>query len=358
MQKKTSKEDKLEEIKEKLKSGVLSLKNSQQYKDYLVFMGNLHSYSTRNMLLIYQQMPNATVVGPYSFWKKQKRYVKKGEHAIRIFAPIIKHPAISKKEPENSEVKGHLDQSKSIKISDPEEVTGYRAVSIFDISQTDGEPIPNILNYLEGNSKTAQCLIDAITKVSDYPVIYDNCKGTGSFNKKNLIVRPDLSVDQTAKTLLHEYTHSCYHKDITDYKERRGFYENQAESTAFMVAHHFGLDTSEYSFAYISVWIEKIGDEAFINSLSDICNMASQVIENIEVEYSKAQIRCMVKDAGFVATDSVVNQMYKLNKITGKINTMWDIKNLSRTANQDVKPLAQSLKNQFKNQEINLYPEP
>lgn len=359
----TGKDD-VSEILEQLKDGVSSLMSSDKYKKYLDYVSSFHHYSFRNVLLIAFQNPEATKVGSFTFWKTHNRYVKKGEHGIKILAPNISKV---KKEVKvlDSEGRPVLNKDGSVKTENKivSSITGFRIATVFDVSQTDGKEIPNILTKLSKNTPVSDLLINSVSAISKLPIEYQNIQGSanGYTDGEKIVVQENMSKDQTAKTLIHEYAHSEYHKDITDYQKNRSNYEIQAESTAYIVSKHFGLDTSDYTFGYVTSWAKGKSLDEYEDTLKKINDMANEIINKIEThlenEYDKLQTKEIinqVKAAKFNPTPEVIKKIEQLNHITNSTNSLAQIKQLARHTEltNEVKELAKDISNIFKNQEL------
>ena len=262
---------KIKEITDKLEQGIKEVFTSENYKEYLQAMGKFHNYSLNNCLLIAMQCPQATTVAGYNTWKKEfGRQVKKGEKAIRILAPI-KHKMTREEKGEDG-----TEQTKEIQY-----IT-YRPVPVFDISQTEGEEMPQICKQLEGNCEE---LIEKVKAASPVPVRFEKIEGTanGYFHHDGyIVVDSDLSQKQTVKTLIHEITHASIHcKGGEQEKADRRTKEVQAESVADAVCDDFGVETSEYSFGYIAAWSEGKELDELRGSLEIIHRTAVEIIEKI-----------------------------------------------------------------------------
>ena len=239
---KKPKYDRTREVLKLLQDGIQSLFTSGRYDEYLRFLSRFHSYSAGNCLLIWAQHPGASLVASYSDWKKQNRWVKKGERAIHIIAP---HTYIEKG-------------------ADGKDVTrlGFHAARCFDVSQTaspSGEALPEICRVLDSPVADFGRVIDVITALSPVPVDYEDTgsEALGYFSPADcrIVIRPDLSEAQTVKTLLHEIAHAWLHgKNGEAADADRRTREVQAESIAYVVSEYLGLDTSDYSFGYIAGW--------------------------------------------------------------------------------------------------------
>lgn len=269
---------KTEEITKELERGVKELLASDRYKDYLDFMGKFHNYIVNNSILIFLQMPQATMVAGYQAWQnKFKRQVKKGEKSIKILAPC---PHKMKKEVKTAD--GDLEE---------QEITWntFRPVSVFDISQTDGDEIPEICNDLTGNVDGYKVLIDKLVKVAPVAVSFEaiNSAAKGYFSDKEnkIVVKAGMSEEQTVKTLVHEIAHSFLHGESGEENEAdRRTQEVQAESVAYTVCRMLGLNTDEYSFGYIAGWSAGKELKELNQSMETIRKTANKIMEGIKNE--------------------------------------------------------------------------
>ncbi|MCX4269372.1 MAG: ArdC-like ssDNA-binding domain-containing protein [Lachnospiraceae bacterium] len=292
---------KVKEITDKLEEGLKELFESEKYKNYLSTMSKFHNYSFNNTLLIAMQKPEATLVAGYQAWQKNfNRHVNKGEKGIRILAPApykIKEER-DKLDPVTGEVmldKDGMPQTEEVEIKIP----AFRAVSVFDVSQTDGEPLPELeakelLSTVEGYED----FIKAITFVAPVSVSFEDIPGDsrGFFSpeEKRIAVQEGMSESQTLKTMVHETAHSMLHdkdvnKDILAPAKDRNTKEVEAESIAFKVCNHFGIDTSEYSFGYIAGWSSGKDMKELKSSLDTIHRTASELITVIEGQLKELQ---------------------------------------------------------------------
>ena len=286
---------KVKEITDKLEEGLKELFESEKYKSYLSTMSKFHNYSFNNTLLIALQRPDATLVAGYQAWQKNfNRHVNKGERGIRILAPApykIKEER-DKLDPVTGEVmldKDGTPQTEEVEIKIP----AFRAVSVFDVSQTDGEPIPELeakelLSTVEGYED----FINAITYIAPAPIGFEDIPGAskGYFNieENRIAVQEGMSESQTLKTMVHETAHSMLHnkevnkEDILAPAKDRNTKEVEAESIAFTVCNHFGIDTSNYFFGYIAGWSNGKDMKELKSSLDTIRRTASELITGIE----------------------------------------------------------------------------
>lgn len=282
----------MKQITEKLEKGVEELFASDKYQKFLDTMAKFPRYSINNNLLILMQKPDATLVQSYTGWKQMGRYVKKGEKGIRILAPT---PFKIDREQNKLDEKGQtiLDKDgEPVKETVQISMTGFKPVSTFDLSQTEGEPIPSLgVSELTGSVEGYASLIDAIQKASPAPIEF---KDTGSAAKgyfvpaeNKIVVQKEMSEIQTVKTLIHEIAHAKLHnmdvqKAREDGEQTRSSKEVEAESVAYTVCQHFGIDTSDYSFGYVAGWSEGKELKELKASLDTIQTAASDLITSIE----------------------------------------------------------------------------
>ena len=293
---------KVKEITDKLEEGLKELFESEKYKNYLSTMSKFHNYSFNNTLLIALQRPDASLVAGYQAWQKNfNRHVKRGEKGIRILAPApykIKEEQ-DKLDPVTGEVmldKDGMPQTEEVEVKIP----AFRAVSVFDVSQTDGEPLPELeakelLSTVEGYED----FIKAVTHVAPVPIGFEDIPGAskGYFNigENRIAVQEGMSESQTLKTMVHETAHSMLHnkevnrEDILAPAKDRNSKEVEAESIAFTVCNHFGIDTSDYSFGYIAGWSSGKDMKELKSSLDTIRRTASELITGIEEQLKELQ---------------------------------------------------------------------
>lgn len=293
---------KVKEITDKLEAGLKELFESEKYKSYLSTMSKFHNYSFNNTLLIAMQKPEATLVAGYQAWQKNfERHVNKGEKAIRILAPApykIKEER-DKLDPITGELmfdENGIPQKEEVEITIP----AFRAVSVFDVSQTDGKPIPELeVNELLSTVEGYEDFVQALMNISPVPIAFEDIPGDskGYFNtaEKRIAVQENMSESQTLKTMVHEVAHSMLHdKEVNQSMEipekDRNTKEVEAESVAFTVCQHFGIDTSDYSFGYIAGWSSGRNMKELKSSLDTIRKTASELITGIERALQELQI--------------------------------------------------------------------
>ena len=290
----------VQELTDKLEQGLQDLFNSDSYCNYLRTMSKFHNYSFNNTLLIAMQKPDATLVAGYKAWQKNfERHVNKGEKAICILAPApykIKEER-DKIDPVTQELlldKDGNPQKEEVEITIP----AFRAVSVFDLSQTDGKPIPELTaKELLSDVEGYQDMIRAVEAISPVPIeleeIAGDSKGYYDREAKRIAVQENMSESQTLKTMIHEVAHSKLHSKEVEQDEQmkkdRNTKEVEAESIAYTVCQHFGIDTSDYSFGYIAGWSSGRDTKELRSSMDTIRRTASELITGIEEQLQELQ---------------------------------------------------------------------
>ena len=300
---------KVQEITEKLEQGIKELFESEKYKNYLNTMSKFHNYSFNNTVLIAMQKPDATLVAGFKAWKRNfQRHVKKGEKGIRILAPA---PYKMKEEQEklDSETKEIMLDAEGKPIMEEVEITipAFRAVSVFDVAQTEGKELPELdVKELSDSVEDYENFMQALTEVSPVPIEFEEIEGgaKGYFSQSThrIAIQEGMSQSQTLKTAIHEVAHAKLHdrelnKGIDDVEHKdRNTKEVEAESVAYTVCQHFGVDTSDYSFGYIAGWSSGKEMMELKASLDTIRRTASEIITGIEHELSKVQERTVEQE--------------------------------------------------------------
>lgn len=297
-----SEKQKVQEITEKLEQGIKELFESEKYKTYLNTMSKFHNYSFNNTMLIAMQKPDATLVAGFKAWQKNfDRHVKKGEKGIRILAPApykIKEEQ-EKLDPVTGEImldKNGMPVTEEVEIKIP----AFRVVPVFDVSQTDGKELPDIgVNELSGSVEDYEDFMQALTEVSPVPITYEDIEGEakGYFHTTDhrIAIQEGMSQSQTVKTAIHEVAHAKLHdrernQDIDAVLDKdRNTKEVGAESVAYTVCQHFGIDTSDYSFGYIAGWSSDRDMKELKSSLDTIRKTASELITGIEDRLAELQ---------------------------------------------------------------------
>ncbi len=314
--------DELKAITTKLEQGVQDVFQSDKYKQFLDTMAKFPRYSVNNSILIMMQKPDASLVQSYTGWKDMGRHVKKGEKGLSILAPA---PYKIEREQQKLDEKGKpIFDSDGEPVKETVEITvrAFKVAKTFDISQTEGKEIPSLgVNELVGSIEGYPKLVEALKEISPVPITFENIEGgsKGYFHQvdKRIAIQDGMSEVQTIKTMLHEMAHQKLHdKDLVeDAKDisKRGK-EVEAESVAYVVCQHYGINTSDYSFSYVAGWSEGKETPELKASLDKIRFTASEFItqidEKIEVLTAEKQQE-QIADAPEKVPGSLVEQAEK-----------------------------------------------
>lgn len=288
--------EKVEELAKKIEAGTKEFMQSDKYRTYLRTMSKFHSYSFRNCLLIAMQKPDATLVAGYQAWQKKfERQVGRGETGIRIFAPVPYEEQVEKQKRDSNGNLLYSSDGKPVTEEVTEKRLAFRVTTVFDVSQTSGKPLPELATELDGSVEQYEMLFQAIRDTSEAPITVETfpagneAKGYYSPSDHSIHVRDDISEVQSIKTVLHELAHSVLHnKDAEDAAEKsRMTMEVEAESVAFIVSDHFGIDTSDYSFAYLASWSSDADLPELHQSLDTIQKTANDLIQKVSARYQE-----------------------------------------------------------------------
>ena len=298
--------EKLKEITDRLEQGITELFDSERYREYLRVMSKFHNYSFNNTLLIAMQKPDASLVAGFSAWKNNfGRNVIKGQKGIKIIAP-----SPYKVKQEMKKIDPHTQQpiiGKDGKpVTEEKEITipAYKVVSVFDVSQTEGKELPDIaVDELTGDVERYRDFFAALEKTSPVPIGFEQIPGSSHgyyhLEDKRIAIQEGMSELQTLKTAIHEIAHAKLHDIDLNAPENeqqprvdRRTREVEAESVAYTVCQHYGLDTSDYSFGYVAGWSSGRELSELKNSLETIRSAAAEIINSIDetlAELSKSQ---------------------------------------------------------------------
>ena len=298
--------EKLKEITDRLEQGITELFDSERYREYLRVMSKFHNYSFNNTLLIAMQKPDASLVAGFSAWKNNfGRNVIKGQKGIKIIAP-----SPYKVKQEMKKIDPHTQQpiiGKDGKpVTEEKEITipAYKVVSVFDVSQTEGKDLPDIaVDELTGDVERYRDFFAALEKTSPVPIGFEQIPGSSHgyyhLEDKRIAIQEGMSELQTLKTAIHEIAHAKLHDIDLNAPENeqqprvdRRTREVEAESVAYTVCQHYGLDTSDYSFGYVAGWSSGRELSELKNSLETIRSAAAEIINSIDetlAELSKSQ---------------------------------------------------------------------
>lgn len=289
--KKTTKDrqEVLKDLTEQLEKSIQDFMESEKYKTFLSSMAKFHNYSLNNQILIAVQKPDSTLCAGYTTWQKQNRYVKKGEKGIRIICPAPYKKEYLKDVIDKTTGKPELLPDGKAKQEIVQKVIPFFKVGyVYDISQTEGQPLPEIADILEGDlGEGLKSLKEAMLQVSPVPVSFQPIDGEAngfySPTAGEIVVDSTLSEKQSLKTLIHETAHAILHNPETaSSQSTRETKEVEAESVAYVVCQYFGLDTSDYSFGYIAGWSSGKGTPELKASLENIRNTSNEIISNVE----------------------------------------------------------------------------
>ena len=287
--------DKMKEITDRLEQGILGIYESDRYADYLRTMSKFHDYSLNNTILIAMQGGN--LVKGYKQWEKEfDRHVKPGEKAIKILAPS---PFTVKKQVEkidpNTQKPVFDKDGKPVTEEKEIKIPAFRVVSVFDVSQTEGKELPTLTYELTGNVEQYKDFFAALEKTSPFAMGFEalsgGVKGRCNYEEKRIIINEGMDELQNIKTAIHEIAHATLHDIDKDAPERpdRRTREVQAESVAYAVCQHYGLDTSDYSFGYIAGWSSGKELAELKGSLETIRSTAASLIDTIDGHFAEIQ---------------------------------------------------------------------
>ena len=295
--------DKLKEITDRLEQGIAELFESERYKEYLRVMSKFHNYSFNNTLLIAMQKPDASLVAGFSSWKNNfGRNVMKGEKGIKIIAPspFTVKQEVEKTDPQTGKPVIGKD-GKPVTEEKEIKVPAYKVVSVFDVSQTEGRELPDIaVDELTGDVDRFKDFFAALEQASPVPIGFEKIEGGAHgyyhLEEKRIAIDEGMSDLQTLKTAIHEIAHAKLHDiDLNAPKEEqkprvdRRTREVEAESVAYTVCQHYGLDTSDYSFGYVAGWSSGKELTELRGSLETIRSTAAEMINAIDGHFAELQ---------------------------------------------------------------------
>ena len=288
--------DRVEDLTKLIDEKIDALINSNDWKEYLKFASAQYRYSWNNQFLIWFQSSvrgfEATYVRGYKQWEAIDRTVKKGEKAMYVLAPMLAHRCMQK----GCEAKAKYFRGGRIYICEKDSnhkvgkfLVGFKDVPVFDISQTEGEDIPQVT--LKDKCENAKPEIwDALVSLAeshDFKVIIGNAKGAEGYcshDKKEIVISSNADFGYQVKILAHEVGHLLMHKDITDYQQQRARYETEAEGVAWVVCEALGVHSDEdnYSFGYIATWGKDNTKQLVKKSLQTITKTSQTILDYVE----------------------------------------------------------------------------
>lgn len=296
--------ERLQQITAGIEQGIKELFESEKYMRYLSVMSRFHRYSVNNTMLIYMQKPDATLVAGYNKWKNQfERHVKKGEHGITIIAPTPFKKKIEEQKLDPDTKAPILDaEGKAVMEEREVEIPMFRPVKVFDVSQTDGKPLPELASSLSGNVQNYEAFMEALRRSAPVPLSVEpmaaNMDGYFSPDQQRIAIRAGMSEVQTVSAAVHEIAHSKLHNYAQVQEEAvragdkeppkkkdRNTEEVEAESISYAVCQYYGIQTGENSFGYIANWSQGKELPELRASLETINKAAGELIADIDRHY-------------------------------------------------------------------------
>ena len=284
------------EITDKLEQGIKELFESERFKEYLRTMSKFYNYSFNNTLLIAMQKPEATYVAGYTSWQRNfDRQVMKGEKGIKILAPAP-YKMQEEREKIDPVTQKPVIGADGNAVTETVEVLrpAFKVVSVFDVSQTDGKELPDIIvDELKGTVENYEAFFDALKQESPVPISFEDIPGAKGFFspvESRIAIQEGMSEIQTVKTAIHEIAHAKLHafkpdeKAAPEDKKDRHTKEVEAESVAYTVCQRYGIETSDYSFGYIAGWSSGKETKELKSSLDTIRKTAAEMIEGIDAK--------------------------------------------------------------------------
>ena len=298
MAEKQSSRDRLKEITASIEDGIKELFQSESYAQYLQTMSRFHHYSVNNQVLIHMQKPDATLVAGFNKWKNQfGRNVIKGEHGIKIIAPTPVKKKIEQEKLDPDTQLPMLDaDGKIITEEKTIQIPMYKPVTVFDVSQTEGKPLPQLAHDLSGNVANYDVFMEALRRSSPVPISVEVMGGgmDGYFDleHQDIAIRKGMSEVQTVSAVIHEMAHALLHNRTKDTEEKtpeisRSTEEVQAESISYAVCAYYGIATGDNSFGYIASWSKDKTLPELRESLEVISRTADGLINDIDRHYAE-----------------------------------------------------------------------
>ena len=296
--------ERLQQITAGIEQGIQELFESEKYMRYLSVMSRFHRYSVNNTMLIYMQKPDATLVAGYNKWKNQfERHVKRGEHGITIIAPTPFKKKIEEQKLDPDTKAPMLDAEGKVIMEEREvEIPMFRPVKVFDVSQTDGKPLPELASSLSGSVQNYEIFMEALRRSAPVPLSVEpmaaNMDGFFSPDRQRIAIREGMSEVQTVSAAVHEIAHSKLHNYAkaqeeaaragdkeSPQKKDRNTEEVEAESISYAVCQYYGIQTGENSFGYIATWSQDKTLPELRASLETINKAAGELIADIDRHY-------------------------------------------------------------------------
>ena len=326
--------ERLQQITAGIEQGIKELFESEKYMRYLSVMSRFHRYSVNNTMLIYMQKPDATLVAGYNKWKNQfERHVKRGEHGITIIAPTPFKKKIEEQKLDPDTKAPILDAEGKAVVEEREvEIPMFRPVKVFDVSQTDGKPLPELASTLSGNVQNYEAFMEALRRSAPVPLSVEpmaaNMDGYFSPDQQRIAIRAGMSEVQTVSAAVHEIAHSKRHNYAKAQEEAaragdkeppkkkdRNTEEVEAESISYAVCQYYGIQTGENSFGYIANWSQGKELPELRASLETINKTAGELINDIDRHY-----KVICKERGIDLTAAPEPQLDPIEQLAADID--------------------------------------
>ena len=286
--------ERLKDITDSIERGIQELFQSDKYAAYLRTMSRFHKYSVNNTMLIYMQKPDATLVAGFNKWRDQfERNVMKGEKGIKIIAPTPFKKKIEEQKLDPDTKLPMLDADGKVIMEEKEiKIPMFKPVTVFDVSQTQGKPLPQLASDLQGNVQNYEVFMEALRRASPVPIdfkpIRDGSDGFFSLDNQSITIREGMSEVQTVSAVVHEIAHSKLHNNVgAEQQKDRNTEEVEAESISFAVCAYYGISTGENSFGYIATWSKGKELKELRESLETINKTSSELITDIDRHYAQ-----------------------------------------------------------------------
>ena len=306
MAEKQSNKDRIKEITAGIEKGIMELFESDRYRQYLSTMSRFHKYSLNNVMLIHSQRPDATLVAGFNKWKNQfGRHVKKGERGIQILAPVPFKKKVDEVKLDPHTKAPMLDKDGNLVKEEKEvSVPMFKVVSVFDVSQTDGKPLPVLAHSLSGDVQQYEVFMEALRRTSPVPIVIAHTDrdvdGFFDLTAQQITIQDGMSQVQTICAGVHEIAHSKLHNydkmtELADdgvtvlapEEKDRHTEEVEAESISYAVCQYFGIETADNSFGYIATWSQGKELKELRASLETINRTSSELISSIEQHFKE-----------------------------------------------------------------------
>ena len=286
-----SREERMKDLNQRLEQGIRDVFESERFRDYLSVMSRFHTYSARNVLLIHMQRPNAARVASAKRWREQfERFINKGEKAIYIMAPIPIVKTVERQKLDPDTRAPVLDEDGQVITEKREvQVPRFRPVPVFDVSQTNGKPLPQLAQDLTGDVEQYEAFMEALRRTAPVPMeikpMAENLDGYFSLEEQSISIRAGMSEVQTVYAAVHEITHSILHGQEDE--KSRSTEELEAESVSYVVCQYCGVETGSNSFGYLASWSKDKELSELRACLATINKTANQLIGEIDRHFAE-----------------------------------------------------------------------